>query len=97
MAKLSLKADATAAQVRQLIDWAENIQQFLEIIHGPKETVEEPCGPCAGHGHVCEQEGDEKGLDQVWIACPNCKGLGKVQRSVTRPLPEVINPEDLRE
>lgn len=73
MAKLSARTDPPEAAIRNLLDWAEDVQQFLEITHG--EPVETPCEYCGGHSHVCENDGP----DQVWIICPNCDGRGKVK------------------
>ena len=89
MAKLSQRTDQSVAVTQQIIDWAERITDFLEAVHAPAPEVfeDKECGPCGGHGHVCEQEGNEQGLDQVWIACPVCKGRGKVKQAVKPSYP----------
>jgi hypothetical protein len=45
MAKLSARTDSPEAALRNLLDWCENVQQFLEVTHGPTGDAQDDAAP----------------------------------------------------
>jgi hypothetical protein len=45
MAKLSAKSDPPEAVLRNLLDWCESVQQFLEVTHGPTGDAQDDAAP----------------------------------------------------
>lgn len=87
VAKHSARVDTTEAALRNFMDWAEDVQQFLELVHGESlaAKIEASCATCEGHGHVPETLEPA----QVWTACLTCGGRGKVQQP---PKPNYVYP-----
>lgn len=81
MAKLSARTDPPEAALRNLLDWCESVQTFLEITHGEPEEALPSVGPapmpgtpkcqiCGDSGVVMTQPGDPvTKVGQVWETC----------------------------